>query len=68
MKSLALAFFLVLPLPAIAETREERLAAAGEYVDLALADFDMGMVIASLYQPILDQVVAGGGDFDRSPA
>jgi len=59
-KSLALAFFLVLPLPAIAETREERLAAAGEYVDLALADFNMGIVIASLYQPILDQVVAGG--------
>ena len=67
-KSLALAFCLVLPLPALSETREERLAAAGEYVDLALADFDMGMVIASLYQPILDQVAAGGGDFDRSPA
>ncbi len=60
MKPLALALCLALPLPAHAETREERLVAAAEYVDLALADFDMGVVIASLYQPILDQVVAGG--------
>ena len=60
MKSVILALCLTLPLPVLGETREERLVAAGEYVDLALADFDMGVVITSLYQPILDQVVAGG--------
>jgi hypothetical protein len=59
-RTLTLALCLALPLPALSETREERLVAAGEYVDLALADFDMGVVIASLYQPILDQVTAGG--------
>lgn len=65
MKIRFLALCLALPcsalsLPALSETREERVAAAGEYVELALADFDMQAVIASLYQPILDQVAAGG--------
>lgn len=60
MKSLALALALALPLPSLAETREERVAAAGLYIDLALADFDMQAMIAMLYQPILDQVAAGG--------
>lgn len=60
MKHLALVLTLFLPLPALAETREERLAVAREYVDLALADFDMAAVIETMYQPILDQVAAGG--------
>jgi hypothetical protein len=47
-------------LPALAETREDRVAVAAEYVDLALRDFDMEAVITSLYQPILQQVAAAG--------
>lgn len=60
MKSLFLAALLALPLPALAETREERVAAAQEYVDLALQGFDMGAVIETMYQPILQQVAQGG--------
>lgn len=60
MKTLALAALLALPLPALAETREDRIAAANVYIDLALADFDMEAMIAMLYQPILDQVAMGG--------
>jgi hypothetical protein len=59
-KSLTLAVALMLPLPAIAETREDRVAAAEEYVELALAGFDMAAVIETMYQPILQQVAAGG--------
>ncbi len=60
MKSLILAALLALPLPAFAETREERVAAAKEYVDLALQGFDMSAMIDTMYQPILQQVAAGG--------
>lgn len=60
MKSLLLAALLALPLPALAETREERVAAAKEYVDLALQGFDMAALIDTMYQPILQQVEAGG--------
>ena len=45
MKNLVLALAFALPLPAFAETREERLAVATEYVDLALQGFDMRAVI-----------------------
>ena len=45
MKALAFAALLALPLPVCAETREERVAAAREYVDLALAGFDMAAMI-----------------------
>ncbi|WP_149586815.1 DUF2059 domain-containing protein [Tabrizicola flagellatus] len=60
MKSLLLAALLALPLPALAETREERLAVAAEYVELALQGFDMNALIETMYQPILQQVAAGG--------
>lgn len=60
MKTLALAALLALPLPALAETREERVAVASEYVDLALQGFDMPAMIETMYQPILQQVTAGG--------
>lgn len=60
MKSLLLAAALALPLPALAETREERVAAAAEYVELALQGFDMPAMIETMYQPILQQVEAGG--------
>jgi hypothetical protein len=60
MKPLILACALALALPAYAETREDRVAAANQYVELALQGFDMGAVINSMSQPILDQVAAGG--------
>lgn len=60
MKALACVAILMLPLPAFAETREERVAAAAEYVELALEGFDMALMIETMYQPILDQVAAGG--------
>jgi hypothetical protein len=59
-KSLALALALLLPIPALAETREERVAAAEDYVELALAGFDMAAVIETMYQPVLQQVASGG--------
>ena len=64
MKSLVLAALLALPLPVQAETREERVTAASEYVDLALQGFDMPAMIETMYQPILQQVAAGGASFD----
>jgi hypothetical protein len=60
LKHLILAALLALPLPAVAETREERVAAAAEYVELALDGFDMSAVIETMYQPLLQQVAAGG--------
>jgi hypothetical protein len=59
-KHLLLAAALALPLPAVADTRDERLAVATEYVELALEGFDMAAVIDTMYQPILQQVAAGG--------
>jgi hypothetical protein len=59
-KHLLLAVALALPLPALAETREERVAVAAEYVDLAIQGFDMDAIIKSLSQPILQQVAAAG--------
>jgi hypothetical protein len=60
LKSLLLAVLLALPVSALAETREERVAAAAEYVELALQGFDMTAMIETMYQPILQQVAAGG--------
>ena len=60
MKPLLLALALALPLPLLAETREERVAAAAEYVELALQGFDMAAMIETMYEPILQQVAAGG--------
>lgn len=60
MRPLLLAALLALPLPAFAETREERLTVAAEYVELALQGFDMPAMIETMYQPILQQVAVGG--------
>lgn len=60
MKNLVLALALAMPLPALAETREERVVIASEYVELALQSFDMNAIIKSLSQPILQQVAAAG--------
>ncbi|NJS38593.1 MAG: DUF2059 domain-containing protein [Rhodobacteraceae bacterium] len=51
----------LLTTPAIhAETREEREAVAKDYVELALQGFDMAAMIETMYQPVLQQVAAGG--------
>jgi len=60
LKHFVLAALSALPLPALAETREDRVAAAAEYVELALDGFDMAAVIETMYQPILQQVAQGG--------
>jgi hypothetical protein len=60
LKNLLLALALAMPLPALAETREERVVIASEYVELALQSFDMNAIIKSLSQPILQQVAAAG--------
>jgi len=60
LKHLLLAALLALPLPALSDTREERVAAAADYIELALAGFDMAAIIETMYQPILQQVAAGG--------
>ncbi|MDP3196449.1 DUF2059 domain-containing protein [Tabrizicola sp.] len=60
MKPIVLAVLLTLPLPALAENRDERVAAAAEYIDLALDGFNMTAMIETMYQPILQQVAAGG--------
>jgi len=60
LKGLLLLTLLALPLPAVAETREDRVAVAGEYVELALQGFDMAAMIETMYQPVLQQVAAGG--------
>jgi hypothetical protein len=57
---LAAALAVLLALPAAGETREDRIAVAQDYVELALAEFDMAALIESMYQPVLQQVAAGG--------
>ncbi|ALI54449.1 DUF2059 domain-containing protein [Celeribacter marinus] len=56
----AIAVSLVAACPAASETREERLAVATEYNDLAIADMDMGRVISQMYLPILTQIRTSG--------
>lgn len=60
MKALTLIAALALAPAALAETREDRVAVAREYVEMALADLDMTAVITTMYQPILQQVAAAG--------
>lgn len=51
---------LCLPVAAFAETREERVAVAQEYVTLALQGFDMAALIATMWAPVIQQVEAAG--------
>lgn len=60
MRPLILAALIAMSLPAQAETREERIAAADEYVTMALADFDLAAVIDTMWQPIVQQAEAAG--------
>jgi hypothetical protein len=59
-KAVVVAALVLLSFPAGAETREERVAVASEYVELALQGFDMNAMIETMYLPILQQVAAGG--------
>lgn len=61
MRSILLASALLcLPFTALAETREERITVADEYVSLALQDFDMAALIATMWAPVIQQVEASG--------
>lgn len=60
MKFLLLTALLALPQLAFAETREERVTSAAEYIELALDGFDMTALIETMYQPVIQQVAAGG--------
>lgn len=60
MRRLILAAALALPLPALAETRQDRIAMADDYVAMALAEFDMGAVIDTMWTPIVQQAEAAG--------
>jgi hypothetical protein len=65
MRRLALACALTLAcvLPAAAQTadtREARLEAARAHVALTLEDLDMPALIRTMYQPVIDQLAAGG--------
>jgi uncharacterized protein len=60
LKPFLLAALLALPCPAKSETREDRVAIASEYVELAMQGFDMATLIETMYQPILQQVAASG--------
>ncbi len=60
LRHLMLIAFLASAPAALAETREERETVAKEYVELALQGFDMTLMIETMYQPILQQVAAGG--------
>jgi hypothetical protein len=57
-----LIFFLLaaLPFSATADEREARVAVAKEYVDMALADFDMDGLVATMWAPVVAQVEASG--------
>lgn len=61
MRAIALAVSLaLLPLIAVAESRENRLLVAEEYVALALEDFDMAAIMATMWGPIVQQTEATG--------
>jgi hypothetical protein len=61
MRALILATaLLTLPLTGFAETREERLAVAEEYIDLALQDMDMAAIMTSMWRPLVQQAEAAG--------
>lgn len=58
--ALPIALSLALTAPALADTRDERLAIANAYVDSTLRDLDMEALIRTMWQPIVDQATAQG--------
>lgn len=51
---------LTLAAPATAETRNERLAAARDYVVRAVADMDLDEIVRSMWRPAVDSIEAAG--------
>ena len=51
---------LTLPIASLADTRDERVAVAQDYVAMALADFDMDALIATMWAPVVQQVEGSG--------
>jgi hypothetical protein len=49
-----------LPFAAVADEREERVTVAKDYVDMALADFDMDGLVATMWASVVAQVEASG--------
>lgn len=49
-----------LPFGAMADERDERVKVAQDYVTMALADFDMDALIATMWAPVVQQVEASG--------
>ena len=66
MRSLIFAAALALALPAEADTYEERLAVAKEYVEATMADFDMAKMIRQMWVPVADQVAANGKELTEA--
>lgn len=64
MRTLAFALCLTLAQPALAETRDERLSVATEYVEATIADLDMAALIGTMWKPIADQAAAQGTPFN----
>lgn len=58
--ALPLALSMALASPILAETREERLALASDYVEQTLEDVDMEALIRSMWEPLAEQVAASG--------
>jgi hypothetical protein len=55
-----LALVILSPLTASAESREDRLAVATEYVELSMASFDLGALIETMYIPVIEAAEAQG--------
>ncbi len=54
------ALLALLPFTGLAETRDERIAVAAEYIDLSLQDMDMGAIIATMWTPVVNEVEKSG--------
>ena len=58
--ALAAALTLAPAMPATADTPEERRAIADAYVEASLEDMDVGRMVRSMWQPLVDQLAAAG--------
>ena len=50
----------LMPGLSLAETRDDRLAAARSYLEMTMADLDVDRMIRQMYQPLLQQLAARG--------
>lgn len=58
--SLAISLVVAFALPGFADSREERLSVATEYVEATLEDMDMPAVIKTMWIPLVQQVESTG--------